>query len=193
MLFQDKDNKLLSLLRTPLGWILILCAFGCILLIVVSFTNLFLESKHEPEVPSEVDPASGEIIYLFPPTNDPPDGPIYIGFNTLFKNGMTDKQFRLFKNAVEGYAQARGLTLDRVSYLKNSYYLKASYVFRFSIVLNIDSEELAVEVDSSKGWKDILGATATIWRNGEEVYSLSVDENNVCDYRQGCYYEDDGT
>ena len=193
MSFINKENKVIEFLRNPVGLIITLGVIGCVILIVVSIVNLFKTGSHEPSVPTEVDPASGETIYLFPMTDGPSSESMYIGFELLAKNGMTEYQFKLFKDAVSNYAAENGILLERVSYLKDSYKLKASYVFDFKIVLNVDGEELAVEVDSSKGWKDILGAVARIWKDGVEVYRLEVNDTNVCDYRQGCYYVDDGT
>lgn len=193
MSFQNKENKVIEFLRNPVGLLLVLGAIGCVILVIVSIINLFKVNKHEPSVPTEVDPASGETIYLYPMTDGPSNEPAYIGLGFLAKNGMTESQFKLFKNAISNYAAENGILLERVSYLKDSYKLKASYVFDFKVVLNIDGEELAVEIDSSKGWKDILGAVARIWKDGVEVYTLEVNETNVCDYRQGCYYVDDGT
>ena len=193
MSFQDKKDRLLELLKTPAGLAAFLCLIGCIAVIIISIIALISSSNREPKVPSEVDPASGETIYLFPYTNDPPVEPMYIGFGVLSQNGLTPQQFQLFKAAVETFAEKNDITLERVSYLKDSYRLKASYVFDFSIVLNVDGQELAVEVDSSKGWKDIMGAIVTIWQDNEEVFKLEVNESNICEYRKGCYYEDDGT
>lgn len=193
MSFRNSENKFIELLRTPVGIAMLLGVIGVVVIIVVFLVTIFSGNTQEPQVPSEVDPASGEVIYLFPPTDGPYNEPIFIGFGILMKNGMTERQFQLFKDTMNKYAEANNIALIRVSYLKDSYHLKASYVFDFDVVLNVDGEELAVEVDSSKGWKDILGAVVRIWKDGKEVFSYDVNDSNICDYRDGCYYVDDGT
>ncbi len=192
MSFQGNEKKIFEFLRTPMGLAMLFGVIGCVVIVIVALVSMLSNNSREPQVPSEVDPASGEVIYLFPPTDDQYNEPLFIGFGILMENGMTQGQFQLFKDTIQKYAKANNIVLERVSYLKNSYHLRASYVFDFSIILNVDGEELAVEVDSSKGWKDILGAVARIWKDGKEVFSYDVNENNVCDYIDGCYYVEDG-
>ena len=193
MSFRNKESKILELLRTPPGLAIAFCCVGFIVVITFLLIRSLSGQTHKPEVPSELDPASGETLYLYPYTDDPPNGPAYIGFETLSKNGLTPSQFQVFKKTIESYAKENSIDLTRVSYLKDSYKLRASYVFDFKIVLNIDETELKVEVDSSKGWKDVLGAKVTIWQGDIEVYAFEVTDNNICDFRDVCYYEDDGT
>lgn len=172
-------------LVSPLGTIVAVVILIAIILVVVS-VNLVRKTIIDGEAEwlyEEYDPASDTIMKVMAPTNDESDGPDYVGFNVLFDNGVTSAQFALFKDAVSGYAASKEMELTRVSYLKDSYSLAASYVFDFKVVLNKDQETLKVRIDSSAGWKDVMGAKVELWNeNGDLVFELSVDDSNICNY-----------
>ena len=148
----------------------------------------------ESEVTYEYDPASQTDIAWMPITSgDDVELPIYVGFTDIYKNGMTAMQMDVFKYAIEHYAESNDLVLERVSYLKDSYNLAASYVFDFKVVLNVDGATLKVRADSSKGWKNIIGMVVTLWDEDEkELYSFKVTDENSCLFFNSCQDENLG-
>lgn len=135
------------------------------------------------------DPASKTRVNILPTTNgDAEEGePTYVGLEVLIRSGMTAEQYNVFKDVVKKYAKENNIDLQRVSYLKDSYSLGGLYVFDFIVVLNVDETTLKVRVDSSQGFKDIVGMKVYLWnQKGEEVYYFEVDDNNKCDYLSSC-------
>ena len=186
MLSQKNKNRVIEFLREPIILIMILIIVVlAIVLVIVSVTN---RDNSDDRYYSEVDPASGETVYYGPSTGGDDSKFQMIGFEEgLIANGMTSDQFFVFKDAITKYAEDNKIDLTRVSYVKNSFNLASSYVFDFSIALNIDETILKVRVDSSKGWKNILGMTVVFWdENGNEIYKISVNDDNICDYLTWC-------
>lgn len=198
MLFHDdKILRIKEFIKSPIGaglsLVIILVLIGLIVATIIGTDG----GKYDEDYYwfAEMDPASGREIWFGSPTNGKAVDPVrYVGFDkSLIDNGVTPEQYLIFRSAIEKYAEENGIELSRVSYLKDSYSLKASYVFDFKIVLNIDQKTLHIILDSSTGWKNILGASVTIMdENGEELYKLVVDETNLCDYQTPCELIDDG-
>ena len=135
------------------------------------------------------DPASKTYVNIMPTTNgNAEEGePTYVGLEILIRSGMTAEQYNGFKDVIKKYAKNNNIELQRVSYLKDSYSLGGLYVFDFIVVLNVDETALKVRVDSSQGFKDIVGMKVYLWnQKGEEVYYFEVDDNNKCDYLSSC-------
>lgn len=183
---EKEDFK--SWLTSSVGRVSIITG-AVILVIVVILTVLSIksvirgmDSGSEWEY-TEYDPASDTMIVWMSSTSDESGGPRYVGTEILIDNGMTEQQYRLFKEAIESYAREKGIELTRISYLKDSYKLATSYVFDFRVVLNVDQETLKVRLDSSVGWKDIMGAKVYLWdENGKELKTIEVTEDNICEY-----------
>lgn len=192
---KEKMKSFGEWLVSPFGVFVGLTIVVAIVLIILSI-GLIRRSilEQESEWSYEVyDPASDTTIVMMAPTNDRGSGPDYVGFNVLLDNGMTGTQFALFKSAVEQYAKNKEMELSRVSYLKDSYKLAASYVFDFSVVLNVDQETLKVRLDSSAGWKDIFGAKLQLWDEaGNIVSEIEVNDDNVCNYTNTVECGDEG-
>lgn len=193
----NKFQRIKEFFKSPLGLSLILIiALLFIVLIALSIAKTTSDDDSDYYWYSEIDPASGEEIWFGSPTDGNAGmGEVrYAGFDeSIIAGGVTAEQYRIFQSAVENYASENDITLTRVSYLKDSYHLKASYVFEFKIVLNVDQETLQVTLDSSAGWKNILGAFVTLTNeSGQEVYKLVIDETILCDYQTFCELEDDG-
>lgn len=186
-----KSEQLKSILRSPIGLIGVVVLGILMVLVVLSIIKLFSNNNDSNEVPSlnyEYDPASQTKIIDYPITNgDYVELPIYVGFTEVLNNGMTGLQMNVMKDAIRQYSESISLDLTRVSYLKGSYSLGGLYVFDFVVVLNVNEIPLKVRVDSSKGLKDIVGMKVILWgKDGEEVYSFEVNEDNKCDYLDEC-------
>ena len=193
----QKNNKLKDALKNPfiLGMVLVVMVIF-IILIIVSIIKMNNKAAPELTFPSEYDPASEETIYFYPNTSgEPMPKIIWVGlFDNLTNNGVTVPQYQIFQSAIEKYADSINYDLFRVSYLKDSYSLKDSYVFDFKVVLNIDKKTLGVEINSSTGWQNIMGMFVKITdEDGKEVYRLTIDKSNICDYQKRCELVDDGT
>ena len=186
MLFRRNNSRALELLKQPFVLItLFVIVVLAIILIIASVNNV---SNVDDRYYSEVDPASGETVYFGPSTGGESNEFQMIGFEEgLIANGVTSEQFFVFKDAIANYAKENNLSLTRVSYVKESFSLVKSYVFDYSIALNIEEIVLKVRIDSSKGWKNILGMTVTFWNeDGEEVYRNEITDENICNYLTWC-------
>ncbi|MBR3115680.1 hypothetical protein IKF30_00405 [Candidatus Saccharibacteria bacterium] len=192
---KEKLKEFGEWLVSPFGIIVIAAVAIGLILLVVSI-NLVYKTIRDSDAEwsyEEYDPASDTTFEMVAPTNDESDEALYVGFELLLQNGVTRDQFALFKDAVSGYAESKNMELTRVSYLKDSYKLEASYVFDFKIVLNIDQETLKVRIDSSVGWKDIMGAKVELWNEiREKLYEIEITEDNICEYFRGYECGDDG-
>lgn len=193
----NKFEKLKSMMRNPV--ILLAVIVVAILLIVLIVLSIAEINKPEDTYYqySEYDPASGTEVWFGAPTGAGPnnDKVVFAGvYEGLISKGVTPEQYVVFLDAFNKFSETSELDFYRVSYLKDSFELKASYVFAFDVVLNVDETLLKVVIDSSAGWKNIEGMFVTISNeNGEELFRLTVDENNICDYRNPCKNFDDGT
>lgn len=200
MSFQNRDSgkyKLLEFIKSPLGAILVLGIVVLLVLLVAVTIMKISESSINDDYYwySEVDPASGTEVWFGSPTGgDGVDEITYAGFDTVLSNGVTPAQYSVFRDAVKEYAELNDIELKRISYVKDSYRLQASYVFRFDIVLNIDGIKLGVIIDSSAGWKNINGMFVKLLDDSEEeVFRLTIDDSNICNYVTPCSIIDDGT
>lgn len=184
----QNNNRFVTFIKTPFGAMIVIGVFVVLVALIIASIIRLNENNEEGLYYSEEDPASGTTIYYGPPTGGEQNPYRTVGFeDALLANGMTSNQYYVFLSAVEKYAKENEITLTRVSYLKDSYSLADSYVFDFKIVLNIDRMTLKVRVDSSKGYKNIMGMVVTLWNeDGEEVYKLKVTNENICDYSGYC-------
>ena len=192
---QEKLKEFGEWLVSPLGLLVMAVAIIGIILICISISMIQRSISEQEDTWSyeEYDPASETMVTFMAPTTDAEQGPMYVGFEVLMQNGVTGEQFELFKDAVSGYAASKDMELSRVSYVKDSYKLDASYVFDFKIVLNIDQETLKVRIDSSAGWKDIIGAKVELWNEiREKLYEIEITEDNVCEHYDRYECGDDG-
>lgn len=193
----DRIEKLKSMMRNPV----ILLAVIVIVVLLVVLIVLSIAEINKPEDTyyqySEYDPASETEIWFGAPTGAGPnnDKVVFAGvYEGLISKGVTPEQYVVFLDAFNKFSETSELDFYRVSYLKDSFELKGSYVFTFDVVLNVDETLLKVVIDSSAGWKNIEGMFVTISNeNGEELFRLTVTEDNVCDYRTPCKNVDDGT
>ncbi len=187
----SKKYKIIEFIKTPLGAVVVLVTMVFVVLLVcITILKLNERSANEDYYwYSELDPASGTEVWFGPPTGgDGTDGIIYAGFgDDVIGNGVTPEQYAVFRDAVKEYAGLNNIELKRISYVKDSFKLEKSYVFRFDIVLNVDGVRLGVVIDSSAGWKDINGMFVKLLdENGTEVYKLNINSNNICDYITSC-------
>lgn len=187
-----KKEEIKVLLKSPVTIFFIVVVLVCVIIILVIVFGQKTQPQIEEGVYYEYDPASQENVAFGPPTGAEMDeGPRYVGFSELVKNGMTPSQYLVFKKAISNYAESNEISLTRVSYLKDSLVLTGSYVFDFTAVLNVDEVYLKVRADSSKGWKNILSMRVTLWKEGDkEVYTFEVTEENICEYMTGCIESD---
>lgn len=199
MSFQNRDSgkyKVLEFIKSPLGAILTLGIVVLLALLIAVTVMKVSEGSVNNDYYwySEVDPASGTEVWFGSPTGgDGADEVTYAGFDTVLDGGVTPEQYLVFRDAVKKYAELNDIELKRISYVKDSYKLQASYVFKFDIVLNIDEIKLGVVIDSSVGWKNINGMFVKLLDDGgEEVFRLNIDSNNICDYVTSCTIVDDG-
>ena len=191
---ERNKNKLSELLLSPIGLFGLVILVVVIILIVASVIRMVTE-RPDDQTTYEYDPASQTEIAWMPITDgDDKELPIFVGFTDLINNGMTATQMNVFKDAIKKYAASNDMVLERVSYLKDSYVLAASYVFDFEVVLNIDGATVKVRADSSKGWKNILGMVVTLRdEDDNKLYELKVDEKNFCEYYGNCDGLETGT
>lgn len=187
----SKIDKVKEFLRTPVGLglaLLVMLLIGA--LVFFSVKRMTGGGRNDSEEATEAffDEVSGEYVRIYPPTDGVAnDKVIYVGFSELTRNGVSADLYSLFRSVIQEYASENGIDLVRVSYVKGSYRLVASYVFDFEVVLNENGERLAVRLDSSKFKKNAYGASVILRdENGETVYELSVDESNQCKYLQRC-------
>lgn len=193
----NKFEKLKSMIRNPV----ILLAMIIITVLLVVLIVLSINVINRPEDPyyqySEYDSASQTEVWFGAPTGAGPnnDKIVFAGvYEGLISKGVTSEQYLVFLDAFNKYAELNKPDLYRVSYLKDSFELKGSYVFAFDVVLNVDETKMKVIIDSSTGWKNIEGMFVALFsENGDELFRLIVNEENVCDYRSPCKNFDDGT
>lgn len=195
---QDKE-KLRDIggwFTSPIGIIVMAVVVIFVILIGVSIRMIHNTTLDQEAswVKEEYDPASDTTIQILPQTTDAPQGPRYVGFELLMDNGITEDLLSLLKGAINTYAANENMELERVSYLKDSYKLVDSYVFDFSVVLNIDKKTIKVRLDSSVGWKNILGAKVQLTDEaGNEVVAVEVTEDNICKFIEDIECGYDGT
>lgn len=199
MTTQQNKEKLKDIGRwfaSPVGIVVMVVIVMFLVLIGVSAKMIRDATlNHEASwVEEEYDPASDTMIQVLPQTTDAPQGPRYVGFELLMDNGITGDLISLLKGAINTYATNENIELSRVSYLKDTYKLIDSYVFEFSVVLNVDQNTLKVRLDSSAGWKNILGAKVQLTDTMEnEVLAIEVTEDNICQYTEEVECGYDGT
>ena len=192
----DKLEKFKSMMKNPVILLaVIIIAILFIILIVLSI-NMINKPEDTYYQYSEYDPASETEVWFGAPTGAGPnnDKIVYAGtYEGLISKGVTPEQYTVFLDAFNKFAETNKPDLYRVSYLKDSFELKASYVFSFDVVLNVDETKVKVIIDSSAGWKNIEGMYVAIFsEDGNELFRLTVNEENVCDYRTPCKNVDDG-
>lgn len=185
----SQKSKFRELITTPAGALVVLLIFALLVaLVIMSFNRL---AKPSTKLTSELDPASGEYVVYGPPTGGELSEFEKVGFDNILQKGMTGNLFDVFIFAVKDYAEQNDVEIKRLSYVKDSLDIPKPYVFDYGVVYNVDQTALKVRVDSSAGWKNILGMKITFWdENDKEVYHLEIDENNVCDFRECVLYDD---
>ena len=180
---------------SPLGGVVIIIIIVLIIVLLVELavsrrfsTDDSITGDIEGGYSYQYDPASQTQIGIMPSTNgDSEEEPMYVGLEVLIQSGMTAEQYSVFKDVMKKYASDNDISLKRVSYLKDSYSLGGLYVFDFTVVLNVNEKALRVRVDSSEGWKNIVGMKVYLWdKNGNEVYLFEVNEENKCNYLEEC-------
>ena len=186
----DKKERLLSFVKSPISVAIVLIMIIFIILIIITV----IRNRNFPNAEGvyyEYDPASQEEVAFGPPTGAGiVEGPTYVGFSAVLNNGMTADQYKVFRSTIEKYAELNDIHLTRVSYLKDSYSLAGLYKYDFDIVLNINELTLKVRTDSSKGWKNVFGMVVTIWNaDGEEVYKYELLDEKVCKEYESCEIE----
>lgn len=185
---QNNRSKISELFRNPFFIIGVITAV--ILIAIVAF--LFFNHKNQPstsETTYEYDPASEEYIANIPPTGggDSDSNITYVGTAKLFNYGITTRQFDVVKDALKDFSLQNKFAIYRVSFVKDSIDVPRSYVYNFNLMLNIDQKLIKVTVDSSAGYKTILGLKIFFYdESDQEIYHYIVDDSLACDKYNIC-------
>lgn len=186
---KDGRKRLLEFIKSPHG--IILSVTIVILFLIFGLLTIIGGNATEPELfYTEHDPASGEEVYFGPETGAEWDHIYWVGFeNGISSHNIDISYMVVIKNIIADYAKKEDITLERVSFLKDSYIRKGFRLYEFAVVLNIDQITLKIRMDLSRDLQNTTQDTDyhIYDESGNEVYSITITGENLCQFaNKGC-------